>query len=367
MRSAAWRPFSACTTPRAPSPWLAQFHRDFEPAFVEPLAAAPSNLPKFGDGSGVWNQIIRPAVVDLDRVLAHHAISLIYRSADERSRTAVYSYDMEILDQEIRTRGNGHLAVGRLRARSRRTWNEAESCFVVVHFGGLDFHAVLGREMEPDQFQAFKLRLLTTYRTGSLADVMGLVSSEFHGKAHRLDDLFRDEQRRIIGIVLADRFEEYQRSFEQLANHDEEVLNRLGHLNYPIPKPLRAAASTYIDHYLQVQITRLERGEETTLAGVEHLHERGKAWGYQPETTILEKTIAESMKRTLGRINPEADLTAITARIGLLLDTCALLGVNPDIWEVQNQYLRAYLDLSVTSALSAPLARPSPACRPPER
>ena len=57
---------------------------------------------------------------------------------------------MEMLDQEIRSRGNGHLAVGRLRVRSRRTWNEAETWFVVVHFGGLDFHAVLGQDMEPD-------------------------------------------------------------------------------------------------------------------------------------------------------------------------------------------------------------------------
>ncbi|MGZ3433345.1 MAG: DUF3536 domain-containing protein [Isosphaeraceae bacterium] len=276
------------------------FHRDFEPAFVESLAAAPSNLPRFGDGSGVWNQIVRPMVVDLDRVLAHHAISLIYGSPDDEIGGRVYSYDMEILDQEIRSRGKGHLAVGRLRARSRRTWNEAETYFVVVHFGGLDFHAVLGQDMELDEYEAFKLRLMATYRAGSLADVMSLLSSEFPGKAHRLDDLFRDEQRRIIGIVLADRFEDYQRSFE-------------------------------------------------------HLHERGKAWGYLPETTILEKIVAEAMKRTLDRIEPEADLAAITARVGLLLDTCALLGIKPDLWQVQNQFLGAFLDLSLTAAMNAPL------------
>ena len=100
-----------------------QFNRDFEPAFVEGLAAAPSNIPRFGDGAGVWNQAVRPAVVDLDRVLAHHAISLIYRSDGEEVQDRVYSYDVEILDQEIRSRGNGHLAVGRLRAGSRRTRN----------------------------------------------------------------------------------------------------------------------------------------------------------------------------------------------------------------------------------------------------
>ena len=43
-----------------------QLDRDFEPALVEALAAAPSNLPRFGDGAGVWNQAVRPSVVDLD-------------------------------------------------------------------------------------------------------------------------------------------------------------------------------------------------------------------------------------------------------------------------------------------------------------
>jgi alpha-amylase/alpha-mannosidase (GH57 family) len=332
-----------------------QFNRDFEPALVEALAAAPSNVPRFRDGAGVWNQLVRPAVVDLDRVLAHQAISLIYGAPDQRDSHRVYSYDLEILEQEIRSRGGGHLAVGRLRARSRRTWNQAENCFVVVHFGGLDFHAVLGQGTEQDDLDAFRVRLLSTYRAGSLADVMNLVGSEFPGKAHRLDDLFKDEQRRIIGIVLADRFDDYQRSLERLANQDEEVLNRLGHLNYPIPKPLRAAASSFIDHHLEEQIARLERGEETSVGAIEQLRERGRAWGYHPEASILEKIVSEALERTLRGIRPDADLTVTATRAELLLDASALLGVKPDLWQVQNALLRAFLQLSDAAALDGPL------------
>jgi alpha-amylase/alpha-mannosidase (GH57 family) len=335
--------------------WLARlFGREFEPEFIEALALAPSNLTRFGDGSGVWSMTVRPTVVDLDRVLAHHAISLIYRPTDE-SLDRVYSYDLEVLDHEVRSRGSGHLAVGRLRAQSRRTFSQAETCFVVVHFGGLDFHAVLVDDMDIEAYEPFKVRLLATYRAGSLADVLSLVDSEFPGKSHRLDDLFKDEQRRIIGIVLADRFEDYQRAFEQLANQDEEVLNRLGQLSYPIPKPLRAAASAYLDHHLEREIDRLAQGEETSLAAIEHLHERGRAWGYRPERAILEKLVAESLVRTLREIRPAADLGAITSRAERLLDACVLLEIKPDLWQAQNQFLEAYLELSISSAMTAPL------------
>ncbi len=330
------------------------FDRDFEPALVESLAAAPSNVPRFGDGAGVWNQAVRPSVVDLDRVLAHHAISLIYPSPDEQAADRVYSYDVKIEDQETRARGSGHLAVGQIRARSRRTWNEAEASFVVVHFGGLDFHAVLGPAMEPSPYQEFKLRLLATYRSGSLADVMSVVSSQLPGKPYRLDNLFRDEQRRIIGIVLADRFEDYQRSFEHLANEDEDVLNRLGRLNYPIPKSLRAAATAYLDRHLEVRIARLARGEEMNLSAIEHLHDRGKAWGYEPERNILEKTVAEALKQTLGSIDSTADLAAITTRAELLLDAASLLGIKPDLWQVQNALLGSFLKLVHTVHKDSP-------------
>lgn len=326
------------------------FHRDFEPAFVRALGAAESNLPRFRDGRGVWDQLIAPAVVDLERVLAHHAISSIYR-ADEPT-TRVYSFDLETIDEEVRTRGGSHVAIGRLHVRSRQIWNEAQTTFVVIHYGGLDFHAVL-RESQPiEMYEGFKRRLLETFRAGSLADVTSLVAVEFPGKAHRLDDLFRDEQRRVIGIVLQDRFADYQRAFELLANQDEDLLNRLGRLRYPIPKPLMAAASAYLDGHLHAEVARLEAGG--SLETIRALIDRGRAWNYAPETERLGKTLAEALRNTLGGIGPEADLAAVTARADQMLDAAHLLGLKLDLWQAQNQLLDAYDRLGGSAAMPEP-------------
>jgi len=334
-----------------------QFNRDFEEGFLADLGNAPSNLQKYRDGRGVWEQLVKPAVVDLDRVLAHQAISLIYWPPGEDPRQRVYSFDVETLDVEVRVRGSGHLAVGRLRARSRRTWNESQARFVVIHFGGLDFHVVLDGTAEPESgvHETFKKLLLATYRTGSFADLANLVSRQFPGSAHRLDDLFRDEQRRIIGIVLQDRFGDYQRSFELLANQDEEVLNRLGQLSFPIPKPLRAAASSYLDIHLRDEIARLERGEAVTLDVIERLCERGRAWDYQPERELLKRALAESLLRTLAEIRPDVDVSEILSRAVLLLDAAGLIGIEPDLWQVQNKFLSAFGLLADTQAGDGPL------------
>jgi hypothetical protein len=329
------------------------FDLDAEEEFVQALQKAPSNLPQLKNGRGVWEQFVRPAKIDLQRVLAHFAMSLIYGQTDGKAH--VYCYDVECRDVEVRARGSNHLAIGRLQVRSRITRNDAEAAFVVIHFGGLDFHTVLRAARSPAEHQAFKQRLLETHKTGSLADVTTLVAQEFVGEVHRLDDLFVEEQRRIIGIVLRDRFEDYRRSFERLADQDEDVLNILGALHYPIPKPLRAAAAASLDHRLRLEIEQL--GANGSLANIRRLLERGKPWGYQPERLSLGSILAEELRVVFGEINPLSDLPALTERACQLLDAAALLGIPLDIWQIQNQLLDAYAELSREAPVSGPLKK----------
>jgi hypothetical protein len=339
------------------------FDRDFEPDFVKALEQAPSNVPRLGTAKIVWEQLVVPSRVDLDRVLAHHAMSLIYRPRQRHDR--VYCYELESLDEEVHGRGGNNLAVGRLHVRSRITGTEAETSFVVIHYGGLDFYTVLrkmgptaegeqeaspGRTDTSEGYDDFKKRLLETYRKGSFADVTALVTNEFPGQVRRIDDLFVDEQRRVIDIVLHDRFEDYHRTFERLANQDEDVLNRLGHMRQPIPRPLRAVASAYLDARLRQEISEL--GSGAGLARIGALFERGKAWGYQPEREPLGKVLSESLRAALTGVDQHTDLQALIARSSQLLDAGTLLGIALDPWEAQNQLLDAYAALTGHHELS---------------
>jgi hypothetical protein len=328
------------------------FNVDLEEPFVLVLDKAPSNLPEFKNGRGVWENVVRPQKIDLDRVLAHHAISLIYRPPEPSAR--VYCYDLKTLDQHVSTRGTSHLAIGRLHVRSRLTWNEAETNFVVVHFGGLDFHTVLRKERNPAEYEAFKQKLLQTFATGSLVDVTELVLQQFQGDTHRLDDLFVEEQRRIVGIVLQDRFEDYRRAFAHLAAQDEAVLNLLGRLHYPTPRGLLVAAGTTLDYQLQEEVRALTDGG--SLARIQDLLARGKAWGYQlGNREALARLVAELLRATLADVDPDADLPALATRAGRLLDAAGILGIKLDLWQAQNQLLDAYAGLSASGPVAAPL------------
>jgi alpha-amylase/alpha-mannosidase (GH57 family) len=327
------------------------FGTDGEPEFVQQLEKAPSNLPELGNGTVVWERYVRPSRVDLERVLAHYAISLIYRSRAEQDR--LYTFDLRTLDQEVRDRGNTHLALGRLMVRSRLTGNEREATFVVLHYGGLDFHAVLRKEHHPEAFESFKARLLELFKTASLADITTLVTREYEGEAYHLEDLFLEEQRRIVRIVMQDRFEDYRRSFELLADQDTGMLDRLARMRYPIPKPMRAAATLALDGRLFQEIAQLDT--QGSLDRVKGLLERGKRWGYGVKGEELGKLLTEELYVVLAELNSAADLAALAVRAGRVLDVAFLLGITLDLWRPQNQLLDAYARLPAEERDQPPL------------
>lgn len=318
------------------------FDAELEAELLAFLEKAPSNLTEYGNGRKLWEQVIRPGQIDLERVLAHYAISSIFRPTKPNDR--VYRYDVETLDHEVRGRGNTHLAMGRLKARSRLTWHQAEANFVVVHYGGLDFHCVLRLAKSAEKYAAFKRQLYDTFETGSLADVTSLVARNFEGKVYRLDDLFVEERRRIIGIVLQQRFADYQRMFDQLVEQDAGMLRTLTRLGYPIPKTLRAAAIVGLDHRLRQELEQLDGDGQ--LQRVKKLTEDGRSWGFQPDQEAFRAVLTQGVHEVLSEINRLADVPALVGHACRLLDAAGVLGIQPDLWEAQNRLLAAYAELA---------------------
>ncbi|HZZ79375.1 MAG TPA: DUF3536 domain-containing protein [Gemmataceae bacterium] len=313
------------------------FDQDFEADFVKQLEAAPSNIPEFGNGRAVWERLIRPGRIDLERVLAHHAIGVIYRDREERNR--VYCYDLETLDQQVASRGASNVALGRFKVRSRITESELVAEFLVIHFSGVDFHAVLRKAPPVDKYDALKKKLFDVYETGSLADVTALATEEFNGEVYRLSDLFVEEQRRVIGIILKERFTEYRLEFERLANPDEDVIFHLGQMHYPLPRGMRTAISVALDHRIADAAANLE--SEENVKRIQSMLERGKAWDYQPDRPMLMHILARQLKHLTEEFNPVADLAALARHIGAVLDVASMLQIDMDLWQAQNRLLDA--------------------------
>ncbi len=309
--------------------------QEFEGEFVRDLEKAPSNLQKYGNGRGVWEKAVTPDMIDLERVLAHYAISSIYREHVEQDK--VYCFDTTRHDLEVSSRNTSDLAVGRLAASCQLILEEKNMTYAVLHFGGLDFHCALRTSGSPEEYEELKKQLFESFEGGSLGDVYSIMLKEFPGKAYRLKDIFVEERRRLIEIALKPRLEEYDEVFERLAKQDESTISSLAALSYPIPRQMLVAISNGLDRRLIRAIQALPSVE--AFEEVNSLWKYGQSWNYRPQREKLARLLTLKLEEILEALRRPIDPVQVLRSADEVLEVAKIYGITLNLWRSQNLFL----------------------------
>ncbi len=120
-----------------------------EPEFLQHLANAKSNLPEHGDGAKIYEKWVKPAVIDIERVGGHYAISSLFESYPDKTR--IYCYEVERARYSVEAEGKIRLATGCARFRSAITEESAALDFSVLHLG--DHNVTAGIRSADDLFR----------------------------------------------------------------------------------------------------------------------------------------------------------------------------------------------------------------------
>ena len=112
---------------------------DLEPDFLRTLEKARGNLPRFPHGAAVYEEHVRPAVIDLLRVGVHFAISSLFERYPKK--VPIGAYTVAGLGSERSSAGRQSLLVGRCLVHSEVLGEEEKVRFAVLHLGGHDLIA----------------------------------------------------------------------------------------------------------------------------------------------------------------------------------------------------------------------------------
>ena len=315
------------------------FGHRLEPDFVQALERAQSNLPDLAHGRGVWERFVRPDSATLDRVVAHYAIRSLFR--ERRNVEDLHCYHIHDLHKHVETLGTTQVALGRVRVRSTVALDELDALFGVVHFGGLDFSCFQRMATPSDDVRALQERIVETYRTRSVGEAYALMREEFPAPIYHLKDLFLDEQRHIIHVVLDERFQDYLHTMEVLAEKDLGILNHLATLGYPIPAPLVMASTVHVNRRIEQILQELPE-DGNALGEADDLLHRSLAWGYRPDRELWARSLQGRMEEALdglaaGADSPE-DVFPLCRRI---LDASERLQIPLNLWRTQNRFVNA--------------------------
>ncbi len=308
------------------------FGDQLEERFLGKLAEARSNIQEMGNGANVYDRLVRPAVAGLAKVAAHYAIDSLFEPWPAHSR--VYSFSVDRLDYYPLQVGEIRAAVGRARITSEITHENAVMYFGVLHL--VDHNLVGGvRGFQGDDvYQALVREFTEAFDRADFAQGIQRLNAEFGTLTYSLRSLFRDEQRRIVNLILKSTLAEAELVYRQIYEHHAPFMHFMVDTVMPLPKTMRDAAVATLSEDLH----RAFDAEPLDSARVQGILDEARTLGVDLDLAgagySLEQRIEQLAERFRRQPNELPTLQRMDAKVGLIRSQY----FNIDLSKVQNIY-----------------------------
>jgi hypothetical protein len=229
------------------------FGTSLEPEFLKRLELAKSNLPEHADGRRIYERFVRPARVTLEQVGAHFAVSSLFESY--RSKTRTYCYTVTTEDYRLLSSGKARLALGRAHVRSNIVRESKSVTFGVLHLG--DHHLSGGvREYQgAEAYERLCREMTEVFQREDFVETRRVVDTQFGSGTYTLKLLFRDEQRKILRLIVESALEEAEAVYRQLFERYSPLMRFHADLQLERPRGLEAAAEFTLNAELRHALT----------------------------------------------------------------------------------------------------------------
>jgi alpha-amylase/alpha-mannosidase (GH57 family) len=300
--------------------------------FLDALAKAKSNDPAAGDGRRIYDETVRPAVVSLETVGAHYAVSSLF--ADYAETATIYCYGVERDDERRLASGRARLALGRARVRSEITGEAEAVAFGVLHLGDHNLSGGAIRFPGEAEYAELVAGIEEPFRRADLTETLRAVDRRFGSGVYTLRLLFRDEQQRVLGLILQSVLVATDAVHRELYEEHAPLMRFLSSHGIAQPRGFRLAAelalNTRLRRALQEEApdpSRLSSVlEEARDVGIS-LHEDGLALAVE---LALER-LADGLRANPAALERLEELEAV-------VDLARQLPFEVDFWKPQNAY-----------------------------
>jgi alpha-amylase/alpha-mannosidase (GH57 family) len=303
-----------------------------EKSFLTRLAAAKSNLPEQKDGATVYDRYVRPMEVTLEQVAAHYAISSIFTSYPDEAD--IFSYSVRRLAWDTVLSGRVRLVVGQALICSRITEAEETVAFGVLHFADQNITAVV-KSFDPADsadYDRFVEESKAALSTGDFPEVVRCFDRHFGSQTYSLRSLFRDEQKRILEILLTGTIEEVESSLSAIYDNQASLLHFLSQSKLPRPQALTVAATFAINAGLRraLESEPVDALQARTWLGL------AKSDEVQLDKQLLGYIAEQRMKSLMVALHERADDSGLLEDALILARTLRELPFDVNLWQAQN-------------------------------
>jgi hypothetical protein len=303
--------------------------KELEAEFLAHLKLAKSNLPEHGDGAQIYEKWVKPGYIDIERVAGHFAISSLFENYEDKS--TIYCYSVDRTKSSLEADGKLRLGIGQARFSSKITRESANFDFAVVHLG--EHNVIAGvRPYKPDDYDAFRKNLSEVFFRADIAEIIHLFDGTFGARIFSLRSLFRDEQRKVTNLILADSLSSAAAAYRSIYDTQAPLIRFLYDLSIPVPPALKAAAQIVLNNQLRLEF------EKTDLdtSSVQSVLRESLASHIDIDVTTLEFTIRKRLEKEAEQIAEHLDEIEQVRKFRQFIGLISSLPFQVDLWTAQN-------------------------------
>lgn len=301
--------------------------------FESILEKAPSNLLDLKNGKDVYNAYVAPAGIDLQRVGAHFALSSIFSESPEQEQE-IYCYTATMEDYKRKTAGVQILATGKAHIRTNIILEKQSIDFAALHLGDHNLIAALGPVMPDNEFGQMRKELEKAFLKGDTNEVMRQMNLRFGGNSYSLWHLFKDEQRRMLYELLSDTWEEIDRSFRHIYEHNYAIIIMLRNMRMNLPKGLAAPAEFILNQDLCEAIN----AEEININRLKELTAEAARLSIQLDQTTIQYEVSAKINSLMEAFERSRDDIKLLSTIESMLNILSGIISDMDFQSAQNLF-----------------------------
>lgn len=307
------------------------FHDGLKNTFLEKLAAAKSNIPEYKNGVYLHEKFIEPVVIDLKKVGVHYAISSLFEDYPES--TGIYCYTVTRGDYKRIQAGRFKLAIGCIRLTSEITGEGESITFSVIHLGDHVFHGGVHTFLGDEAYQYMKEEISAAFERGAFADIIRLMDKYFGMHNYSLRELFKDEQRKILNLIIGTTLEEFETSYRMMYENNSILMGFLKDTGMPVPRVFYTAAEFSLNHDLKKAFE-----EEQDAAKIRGIINEIKRWNVPVDSLVLEFIVRHKIEKLMDELYKNIPDLSLLRKIEKKLHIVHLLPFEVNLWYAQNIY-----------------------------
>ncbi len=309
---------------------------NYEEKFKQILSEAKSNISEFGTGKDIYEKFVKPSVVSAKEIACLWAISSLYQDFEDEED--VYCYTVKRNNYQRVQKGNANFIVGNIEIQSKVTLQKANLVFALMQYSGGDFHCAIKEFSTNEEFNELKTTLIKTFMLNALTEIIRTLDEKFGKEYFTLKDIFIEERKKILQILLKDQLERFANTYNEMYNQGKGSIYHMQTLGLEIPDEFKISASYAMSRKYNDLLSHSTGFVETPIIQqITDLNYEAKKMNIKIDKTASNKNFAKKVITNLNRLTKSFEIQQADAIVELFA-IIEKLELEIDMAEAQNIY-----------------------------